>query len=208
MKDPAKAIGGVMSFFEVPLVCAAAPRLGCGTLAKPILTEIEREGSVREAWLNRKGTVLAVVWAGGSENRAGTERVMSILRNRGLNASKLEGSDLHQAIATLGPGHDWHRAMELDRLSEEEAGVIAARLVRRLGEKVTLTRDQANRLTEAMSEACARILTDAAATTLSERLDQISSATRVAGRDLLDHSGLAALEEVVALGHRPLPGEA
>ncbi|MGI8423926.1 MAG: hypothetical protein ACR2NO_07420 [Chloroflexota bacterium] len=61
---------------------------------------------------------------------------------------------------------------------------------------------------EAISDACVRILTNAAATTVSERLDQISSAVRVAGRELLDDSGLAALEEVVALGHRPLPGEA
>lgn len=208
MKERAKAIGGVVSFFEVPLVCAAAPHLGCGTLAKSILSELEGEGSVREAWLNRKGTVLAVVWAGRPENQAGIERAMSILRNRGLKATKLEGSDLHQAIATFGSGHDWHRAIELDRLSEEEAGVIAARLVRRLGGKVTLKRDQANRLIEAMSEACARILTNADATTVAERLDRISSAVRVAGRELLDDSGRAALEEVVALGHRPLPGEA
>ncbi|MEO6435968.1 MAG: hypothetical protein ABIP55_09430 [Tepidisphaeraceae bacterium] len=106
MKERGKAIGGGVSFFEVPLVCAAAPRLGCGKLAKPILSEIEGEEPVREAWLNRKGTVLAVVWAGRSENRAGTERVMSILRNRGLKATRLEGSDLHQAIATFGSGHD------------------------------------------------------------------------------------------------------
>jgi len=208
MNGRAEAIGDVMSFFEVPVVCAAAPCIGCGTLAKPILLEIERDGPVREAWLNRKATVLAVVWAGRSETRAGTERVVSILRHRSLNATKLEGSGLRQAIATFGPRHDWYRATDLDRLSEEEAGVIAARLVRRLGGKVSLTRDQENRLIEAMSEACVRILTNATATTLSERSDEISSAVRIAGRDLLDDSGLAALEEVVALGHRPLPGEA
>lgn len=98
--------------------------------------------------------------------------------------------------------------MEVDRLSEEEAAVIAARLLRRLSGKVNRTRDQANRLTEAMSEACVLILTKAPPTTVSERLDEISLAVRVAGRKLLDDSGLAALEEVVALGHRPLPGEA
>lgn len=95
---------------------------------------------MREAWLNRQGTLLAVVWAARSENQAGTERVMSILRNRGLTATKVVGGDLHQAIATFGDGHDWHRARVLDRLSEEEAAVIAARLVRRLSGKVNLTR--------------------------------------------------------------------
>ena len=35
MKERGKVIGGVVSFFDVPLMCAAAP------LAKPILSEIE-----------------------------------------------------------------------------------------------------------------------------------------------------------------------
>ena len=208
MSERAKANGGVASFFHVPLECAAAPHLGCGTLSRPILSELEGEISIREAWLNRQGTVLAVVWTGWSENRAGTELVRSIFHMRGLKATELEGSNLRQAIATFKSGHGWHRAMEVDRLSEEEAVVIAARLVRRLSEKVNLTGDQAKRLTEAMSEACVVILTNAAPTTVSERLDEISLAVRVAGRKLLDDSGLTALEEVVALGHRPLPGEA
>ena len=208
MSERGKANGGVASFFHVPLECGAAPHLGCGTLSRPILLELEGERSVREAWLNRQGTVLAVVWAGLSENGAGTELVMSIFHKRGLKATELDGGDLRQAIATFKSGHGWHRAMEVDRLSEEEAVVIAARLVRRLSGKVKLTRDQANRLTEALSEACVVILTNAAPTTVSERLDEISLAVRVVGRKLLDDSGLAALEEVVALGHRPLPGEA
>ncbi len=139
MNESDNAIRGGVSFYAVPLVCAAAPHLGCGTLAKPILSELEKVVSVHEAWLNRKGTVLAVVWAEGFEDRAATERLLSILHRGGLTATKLAGNDLLQAIASFSSGHDWHRPMQIDQLSEEEAEVIAARLVRRLGGKLTLT---------------------------------------------------------------------
>ena len=51
-----------ISFYEVPLVCPAAPEIGCGSRSKPILLQLEREEAVAEAWLNRPGTVIAVVW--------------------------------------------------------------------------------------------------------------------------------------------------
>src|SRR5712691_5910991 len=51
-----------VSLFKVPLQCLAAPQIGCGTRAKPILLELKRNSSVSEAWLNRAGTRIAVVW--------------------------------------------------------------------------------------------------------------------------------------------------
>jgi len=51
-----------ISFFNVPLVCNAAPTIGCGSRAKPVLTSFEKSPNVKEAWLNREGTTVAVVW--------------------------------------------------------------------------------------------------------------------------------------------------
>src|SRR6266436_10087542 len=51
-----------LSFYEVPLVCPAAPQIGCGSASKPLLLELEHGGAVSEAWLNRAGTILAVIW--------------------------------------------------------------------------------------------------------------------------------------------------
>src|SRR5215831_5535476 len=55
-----------VSFYKVPLVCPAAPHIGCGSASKPLLVELERSGVVAEAWLNRAGTVMAIVWSAQS----------------------------------------------------------------------------------------------------------------------------------------------
>src|SRR6266849_4002430 len=51
-----------ISLYEVPLVCPAAPEIGCGSRSKPVLLALEQQPAVAEAWLNRAGTVMAVVW--------------------------------------------------------------------------------------------------------------------------------------------------
>src|SRR5207249_11618195 len=51
-----------ISVFKAPLVCPAAPQIGCGSASKPILLDLERQAGVHEAWLNRAGTIIAVVW--------------------------------------------------------------------------------------------------------------------------------------------------
>jgi hypothetical protein len=57
-----------VSFYETPLVCGAAPDIGCGSRAKPMLLDLMENSRVREAWLNRTGTVVAVVWKEGFSN--------------------------------------------------------------------------------------------------------------------------------------------
>ncbi len=57
-----------INFYKVPLVCNAAPTIGCGSRAKPVLKDFEESKEVSEAWLNRAGTVIAVVWKEESEN--------------------------------------------------------------------------------------------------------------------------------------------
>ena len=162
---------------------------------------------MREAWLNRRGTRLAIVWAGGSDSRD-VGSVLSILRGRGLKTEEIVGLDVHQALAAFRPGRDWYRATEIDALSEEEAGVITARLVHRLTRRVVLMTDQVDRLTRALRSECARILTQAAEASAAQRAEQITARLPLVSTDLLDGAGLAALQEVVALGHRPLAGEA
>src|SRR5438093_12373547 len=51
-----------VSVFKAPLVCPAAPQIGCGSASKPILLDLEKQPGVLEAWLNRAGTRIAVVW--------------------------------------------------------------------------------------------------------------------------------------------------
>lgn len=195
-----------VSFFVVPLVCAAAPQMGCGTLAKPLLLRLDKVAGVDEAWLNRQGTILAIVWAGGRENRnAGA--VFSLLQEAGLCASELRGSEQRDAQAAFRRAHDWFRAAQVDSLSKDEAAVIARRLVSRLAQRVDLTADQEARLTEALRCACVQILTETVEKSADARLEEIARTLPRVASEFLDRADLSAFEQVMELGHRPLPGE-
>src|SRR6516162_9320562 len=52
----------VTIFYDVHLACDAAPAIGCGSRAKPLLMDLERQAAIEEAWLNRAGTIVAIVW--------------------------------------------------------------------------------------------------------------------------------------------------
>src|ERR1035437_2558155 len=68
-----------ISLYEVPLMCSAAPQIGCGSRAKPILIALEEQAAVQEAWLSRSGTELALVWKAETKrkNRASALKVVS-----------------------------------------------------------------------------------------------------------------------------------
>ncbi len=51
-----------IAFFQVPLVCEAAPQIGCGCRTKPLLAALGQHAMVSAAWLQRSGRTLAVQW--------------------------------------------------------------------------------------------------------------------------------------------------
>src|SRR5215471_15379520 len=116
-----------ISVFKAPLVCPAAPQIGCGSASKPILLDLERQPGVLEAWLNRAGTIIAVVWK--SESNAETRRnVAAELKED--HAVEMQEKSREEAVKDFLSSKGWNRGADVDRLSEEEAGIIAARLVR------------------------------------------------------------------------------
>ncbi len=52
----------MISFYDVPLVCGAAPEIGCGSRLKPLFLDFSKVNQVKEVWSNRQGTVVAIVW--------------------------------------------------------------------------------------------------------------------------------------------------
>ena len=192
-----------MSFFRVPLVCEAAPSIGCGTIARPVLADLEHQPGVREASLNREGTVLAVVWDDGAPD---PKAVLSTLHRHGIAGVELQGAEYGRNCEAFATG-DWYRPTQMQDLSAEEACLIAARLVRRLEQRVSLSTGTSERLVETLERACSKALAQASATSESARRQQIASALRDAASDILDPAAFAAFTAVVLLGHRPLPTE-
>lgn len=193
-----------VAIFEVPLQCSAAPQIGCGSRAKPMLLELERDSNVSEAWLNRPGTQIAVVWKPDSKSKA-RRAVAAKLKEH--DATEITGKSRDQAMTEFLSGKGWYRGPDVDRLSEEEAGIIAARLVRRVEAKVTLPKQKVEDLQRALTDAIKKRLTaekpkldETSLATLADDLQQL--ANKYLGPD-----EIPAMKEAIATGWRPLPNE-
>src|SRR5215467_10559444 len=77
-----------VSVFQVGWQCPAAPAIGCGSHAKPVLLKLQADPSVREAWLNRQGTMVAVVWNPDAKKKA-RRQVKKTLKEQ--NAARVSG---------------------------------------------------------------------------------------------------------------------
>jgi len=111
-----------VSFYQVPLVCGAAPEIGCGSRIKPLFIETEKEKEIKESWTNRQGTVIAIVWS-GDEN----EKLMQSLFAKNNIEAKLisDTSRIKNIFPDFCEKGKWLKGMEVDSLSLHEAGVIA-----------------------------------------------------------------------------------
>src|SRR5207249_3492857 len=99
-------------------VCPAAPQIGCGSASKPLLLELEHSDVVSEAWLNRAGTLMAVVWSEQSKPRQRNKTLKMILTERNMTATELTVGAKRQLISVFESGKDWYRGADVDRLSE------------------------------------------------------------------------------------------
>jgi hypothetical protein len=193
-----------VSIFEAPLQCPAAPQIGCGSRAKPLLLELERDSDVSEAWLNRAGTKIAVVWK--PESKAKARRSMAT-KLKEQEATEIKGKPRDEAITEFLSGKGWYRGADVDRLSEEEAGIIAARLVQRVEAKTTLPRAKADALQHALADALKKRFTDDKTKQDQNALLKSEDGLQQVAGQYLDKDQIPFLKEAIASGLRPLPNE-
>ena len=191
-----------VSVYQVPWRCPAALQIGCGSHAKPILLELEQNPGVSEAWLNRQGTAVAVVWNADAKRKVRRNAEKTLTEGK---ASKLSGEARRKTLADFESGKGWYRGADVDRLSEEEAGVIAARWVRRVQAKTTLTEEKAEGLRGALTEGLKKCLTGKAAMPETQEAKALEL-KRVAG-PFLDEKQLEILSEAAGCGMRAMPNE-
>jgi len=196
-----------VAFYKVPLMCHAAPGIGCGSLSKPVLLDLENRPTVKEAWLDRQGKTLAIVWKEGTGAAARAMVVIAVRTAHKLSAEEMTGEARDLALESFYSGGGWHRGADVDRLSEEEAGVIADRLVLRVVAKAPTISPKAELLRPIMADIIRECLVGWP-DPLSARCRETFAA------DLItvvgDHlSGVEsdALLEAAKGGFRPLAGE-
>jgi len=191
-----------VSVYQVPWRCPAALQIGCGTHAKPILLELEQNPGVSEARLHRQGTAVAGVWNPDAKRKARRDAERTLKEGK---ASKLSREARTKTLADFESGKGWYRGAEVDRLSEEEAGVIAARWVRRVQAKTTLTEEKAEGLRGALTEGLKKCLTGKAAMPETQE-GKALELKRVAGL-FLDEKQIEILSEAAGCGMRAMPNE-
>jgi hypothetical protein len=195
-------------FYRVALICEAASDLACGIRAKPVLKKLGAHESIGDAWLNAAGTIVAVRW----ERRSLEDERLFASAFTGEQcgcAEKLSDPDLRRGLLeALARGQGWYRAADVDQLSEREAAIIAARMVRRLSGKTALAPEVADRLRRSLAQACTRMLTTETPGTYEWRAQRLQAAMLAAARTHLSDDLYAVFERSVAVdGHRPLPHE-
>lgn len=197
-----------VAIFQVPLRCPAAPQIGCGSSAKPILLELERAPEVSEAWLNRAGSLIAVVW----KSKVKTEHVLAKLKSQasaaeccanGSDVTEVRGAARDAALKEFEAG-GWYRGADVDRLSEEEAAIIAARVVRGVEAKTPLAAEKAKGLRQALSEALRKRLINGDG---GERGQSYEPEFRRIASEFLDERQTLALKEAIENGLRSSPDE-
>ena len=118
-----------ISFFNVPLVCNAAPQIGCGSKAKFIMLDLMKGPEVKEAWLNRQGTVMAVVWNEAASSASRQAVLKSVFSRHELPIEQVSEGDRNVAAENFRVKDKWYKGSDVDALSIEEAGVIANQIL-------------------------------------------------------------------------------
>ena len=190
-----------MAVYEVGLVCPAAPKIGCGSAAKPILLDLEKTEAIREAWLNREGTMVAVVSEPGTTRKDLTKAAARVFRTHDIEAKELRDGEVAGRFASR---EGWLRGSDVDRLSMEEAGVIAERVLRRVDAKTPLSEKERSALRAKFKETIeARFIGNSGPSSREEWMER----TMALAREVLNQEQLSALQGVLAQGFRPIAGE-
>ena len=134
-----------ISFYEVPLVCGAAPEIGCGSRIKPFFLETEKENKIKESWSNRQGTVIAIVWADGfADEKQREDLVQPLFKKHNIDAELISEEKKISELYSSLKNDQWYKGIEIDQLSIEEAGVIANEMVSFAKEKKLINNQQAD----------------------------------------------------------------
>lgn len=117
---------GKLAFYEAPLVCAAAPSIGCGSKAKFLLADLERNtGAVEGAWLNKKGSIIAVQWKDNISLSKRMQVITAVATMHDMEIAPVSAPTTAVYTKIFPNSALWFKGNEVDKLSREEAAFIA-----------------------------------------------------------------------------------
>lgn len=141
-----------ISFYIVPLVCNAAPTIGCGSRAKPVLLDLQKDPGIKEARLNRSGNTIGVVWEAGTNSTLKHTVVTGIFEKHQIGAKELPADNYAAMLATFDQKENWLKDSEVDELSREEASFIADQIIKAVREKTALSPENEEKIHQKVTD--------------------------------------------------------
>lgn len=204
-----------VTFYKVPLVCSAAPDIGCGSKAKPVLKQLETSSSIAEAWLNHTGTVIAVVWKENNNTAASEKSTMAIFKEQNMDVQMVAGKEYNAMLDDFNKDKkNWLRHTDVDQLSLIEAGEIASRIVARVNAKTPLSNETASSLKADFENLFKNRFITMKTTDINKDPNLVATFKQkteddllAAGKKYLDATQMNALQTAIELGLQPVEGE-
>jgi predicted DNA binding protein len=144
-----------------------------------------------------------VQWAKDSTTDQRAAATAEVAKTSDVTLLEVSGDERQTTLKAFGVKSKWYSLSEVDRLSVEEADIIAARLVRRVKSRIELSSKKESELKKELAGAFKRVILGAREITEQS----IEEAVLSAGRAQLSEAGLEALKHALALGIRPAPGD-
>lgn len=215
--EESASVNNDVSFYEVPLVCAAAPQIGCGSKSKPVLLSLEKKNTaVSEAWLNRTGTVIAILWQKGASSQLRKTIAESIFEENNMQVTELSGQEYKNMISDFSNKQNWYQGTDVDKLSLEEADVIARRLVSRVNSKTSLSKEKLEKLQSELASVFKSTFLNLNPTAeinsnenkvYEQNVQRVEDQILEVGKKYLNGTEVKALKDAISLGWRPTEKE-
>jgi copper chaperone CopZ len=124
--DFMKVANTAITFYEAPLVCHAAPSIGCGSKAKFMLVDMEKyNDAIEGAWLNKTGTVVAVKWNTNVNEGKKVEIIKTVSTDHNIALTIVASTEATEYAKSFPNSNEWFKGKEVDKLSKEGAVIIA-----------------------------------------------------------------------------------
>jgi copper chaperone CopZ len=109
------ATSTAVSFYEAPLVCHAAPSIGCGSKAKFLLVDLEKNNEA----------VVAVKWATNIDEKQKSDLIKTVSVSHNIELTTLTAAEAADHAKSFPDSRNWFKGKDVDELSKEEATIIA-----------------------------------------------------------------------------------
>jgi hypothetical protein len=184
--------------YAVDLKCPEAPAYRCKAKSAALLEKLEASVLIKEAWVNKSGTILIIVPAGSGETDA-----VRIMREEGLAPTPLSGSSRQASVRDYPDLRWWARRDRVSPLKPVDARDVSHAIVKRVAARVAAGPEEVLAIRRAVTN---RFLA-------AFDRDELTTEEEIATAVLDDTAGdLApptrrALATALADGLRPLPDE-